>query len=84
MLADDRVVGQDRRTPFLMKHSCTAEGEETTTTRFEPSRREKIVPCFRERGWKVRWSGVFRRWRWQRIGDKVGLVVGFSHLDVVV
>ncbi|PQQ16711.1 hypothetical protein Pyn_34765 [Prunus yedoensis var. nudiflora] len=58
---------------FLVKHSSTADGVETTTTRREPNQSEKTGPYLWERRWKVLWTGVLRRWRWPRIGSESGL-----------
>ena len=58
---------------FLVKHSSTADGDDTMTTRREPNLREKTWPYVCERRWKVRWRGFLTRWRWPRIGNEGGL-----------
>lgn len=58
---------------FLVKHSWTAEEDETMTKQREPNQREKMGPCFLERWWNVLWTGSFRRWKWPRIGSEGGL-----------
>lgn len=54
---------------FLVKHSSTAAGDETTTTKRDPNWREKIGPSFLEKLSKDRWSGRLMRWRWPNIGS---------------
>jgi len=56
-----------------VKHSSTADGEDMTTARRDPSLRENMGPCFSEREWSVRWIGCLRRWRWPTIGRAKGL-----------
>ena len=68
---------------FLVKHSWTADGDDTTTKRREPTLREKIGPYFCERLRNVRWRGSLRRWRWPRIGRAKGLGGRFLRLDRV-
>ena len=58
---------------FLVKHSSTADGDDTMTTSWDPNFREKMLPYFCEKRWKVRWSGFLMRWRWPRIGREGGL-----------
>ena len=58
---------------FLVKHSSTAEGEETTRIDREPNLRDKIGPYFNDSvssAWK---SGCLRRWRWPIIGRENGV-----------
>ena len=62
-----------KTTSFLLKHSSTAEGDETTTTGRDPNQREKMGPYFSARRLKVRWTGGLRRWRWPIIGREGGL-----------
>ena len=43
------------------------------TTNWDPNFREKMLPYFCEKRWKVRWNGFLMRWRWPRIGREGGL-----------
>jgi len=59
---------------FLVKHSSTAEGEDTTSIDLKPSLRERIGPYCDDRVCSAWWSGcLLRRWRWPIIGRENGL-----------
>uniref|UniRef100_A0A803RCD2 Uncharacterized protein n=1 Tax=Cannabis sativa TaxID=3483 RepID=A0A803RCD2_CANSA len=59
---------------FLVKHSCTADGDDTITTWRDPNRREKTSPYLVERLCNARWTSgcLLRRWRWPMIGYEGG------------
>ena len=63
-----------------MKHSSTADGEETKTTRREPNLREMIPQFFLDMFMKERWIGGFMTWRWPRMGREVRLGGRFLRL----
>lgn len=70
-----------RTTSFLVKHSSTADGEETTTTSWDPNRTEKMGP----RVWESFVEGAVERlfdevevaddrkggWAWREVVDGV-------------
>lgn len=68
---------------FLVKHSRTADGDETMTTCCEPNQREKTRLCFWDRQRKVRGLWLSRDGDGLGWGKKKGLVGGLSNAIVL-